>query len=261
MSKLNDQFGSVIIRLYAIEIQSKNLKAYPKATSTCPKNFLPIDRANEGETLIIISKHVEQCNEDTPTSNSNSANTLEKRPPLGPQPDVPGKLKAMRKELVQMKRKRSQNKEMCFGEFADLNNLLLISSFEDVDNVGTSKKKSKRPNKYLKTPNAKIAKGKKSKKTEVSVPRHEAKNIRDSSKNMSDKGNWKLPPSIPYHVIREKAREKADHAKHQRFLQEPPTSCTKDRRRQMCTKRSENMFHSHLAKLKHRFVFSAYGNY
>ncbi|KAI5658385.1 hypothetical protein M9H77_27178 [Catharanthus roseus] len=53
-----------------------------------------------------------------------------------------GKLKAMRKELVQMKRKRSQTKEMCFGEFGDLNNLLLISNSDDMDNVGTSMKKN-----------------------------------------------------------------------------------------------------------------------
>ncbi|KAI5680739.1 hypothetical protein M9H77_01966 [Catharanthus roseus] len=107
---------------------------------------------------------------------------------------------------------------MCFGEFGDLTNLLLISGSENVDNIKTSKKKvskntkenpsgrklifeepamfenltkmiargtrAKRPSKYLKMPYAGIAKAKKSKKkAEVSVPRHEAKGIGDSSKN------------------------------------------------------------------------------
>ncbi|KAI5681490.1 hypothetical protein M9H77_02718 [Catharanthus roseus] len=112
-----------------------------------------------------------------------------------------------------MERKRSQNKEMCFGEFGDLNNLLPISSSEDVDNIGTSKKKvSKNANEnpsdwklifeepamvenqtkmilvgqeerglasILKCPGQRLLR-----KTEVPVPCHEAKDIEDSSKNM-----------------------------------------------------------------------------
>lgn len=64
-----------------------------------------------------------------------------KRPPLAPQPDVV--LKALHKELVQMKIKMSQNKEEILDEFGDLNNLVLMPSFEDVDakhNIGNSKK-------------------------------------------------------------------------------------------------------------------------
>ncbi|KAI5658401.1 hypothetical protein M9H77_27194 [Catharanthus roseus] len=116
MSKLNDQFVSVIARLYTIKIQLENLKDNPKATNTCRKSSVPIDRAKEGESLHSLY-HFE-------------------RPPLGPQLDAAGKLKAMRKELMQMKRKRSQNKEMYFGKFGNINNLLSVSGFEDVDNIG-----------------------------------------------------------------------------------------------------------------------------
>ncbi|KAI5675245.1 hypothetical protein M9H77_06195 [Catharanthus roseus] len=189
--------------------------------------------------------------------------------PIPPQP-IPrergGKLKAMRKELMQMKKKRSQNKEIWFGEVANLNNLLLIISSEDM--VCFKFLTSSLLKTFILKPHIGINMSVYATLFIISLLNHHVQkhwnflqkpvvNLPDQS----DKGNWKLPPSIPYHVIREKAREKADHAKHQRFLQEPPTSCTKDRRRQMCTKRSENMFHSHLAKLKHRFVFSAYGNY
>lgn len=65
------------------------------------------------------------------------------RAQLGTKPDETRELKAICKELVQMQRKRSQNKKLFFDEIRDLNNLVLSSSFEDMNakrNTGTSNK-------------------------------------------------------------------------------------------------------------------------